>query len=40
MTVLQYGDHGGAVGYLVGQENHGAPYMFIMMNSARFSVGI
>ena len=31
-AVLQYGDHGGAVGYLVGQENRGLEYMFIMMN--------
>ena len=30
----------GAVGYLVGEENHGLEYMFIMMNSARFSVGM
>ena len=39
-AVLQYGDHGGAVGYLVGQENRGLEYMFIMMNSARYAVGI
>jgi acyl-CoA dehydrogenase len=39
-TVLAYGDHGGAVGYLVGEENHGLEYMFIMMNVARLSVGI
>ena len=39
-AVLQYGDHGGAVGYLVGQENRGLEYMFIMMNSARFGVGV
>jgi alkylation response protein AidB-like acyl-CoA dehydrogenase len=38
-AVLQYGDHGGAVGYLVGQENRGLEYMFIMMNAARFAVG-
>ncbi|HRC39515.1 MAG TPA: acyl-CoA dehydrogenase family protein, partial [Rubrivivax sp.] len=31
-AVLQYGDHGGAVAYLVGQENRGLEYMFIMMN--------
>jgi alkylation response protein AidB-like acyl-CoA dehydrogenase len=29
-----------AVGYLVGEENKGLAYMFIMMNSARFSVGL
>ena len=38
-AVLQYGDHGGAIGYLVGQENRGLEYMFIMMNAARFAVG-
>ena len=39
-AVLQYGDHGGAIGYLVGQENRGLEYMFIMMNAARFAVGM
>jgi alkylation response protein AidB-like acyl-CoA dehydrogenase len=39
-AVLAYGDHGGAIGYLVGQENRGLEYMFIMMNQARFSVGM
>ncbi|MEX8517870.1 MAG: acyl-CoA dehydrogenase [Leptothrix sp. (in: b-proteobacteria)] len=39
-AVLQFGDHGGAVGYLVGQENRGLEYMFIMMNAARFAVGV
>jgi hypothetical protein len=39
-AVLQYGDHGGAVGYLVGQENRGLEYMFVMMNAARFAVGV
>ncbi len=39
-AVLQFGDHGGAVGYLVGQENRGLEYMFIMMNAARFAVGM
>jgi acyl-CoA dehydrogenase len=39
-AVLAYGDHGGAIGYLVGEENRGLEYMFIMMNLARFSVGI
>jgi len=38
--VMSYGDHGGAVGYLVGEENRGLEYMFIMMNLARFSVGM
>jgi alkylation response protein AidB-like acyl-CoA dehydrogenase len=39
-AVLQYGDHGGAVGTLVGQENRGLEYMFVMMNAARFGVGV
>jgi alkylation response protein AidB-like acyl-CoA dehydrogenase len=39
-AVLAYGDHGGAIGYLVGEENRGLEYMFIMMNLARFSVGM
>jgi hypothetical protein len=39
-AVLQYGDHGGAVAYLIGQENRGLEYMFIMMNAARFGVGV
>ena len=39
-AVLQYGDHGGAVGYVVGEENRGLEYMFIMMNSARYAVGM
>ena len=29
-----------AVGYLVGKENQGLAYMFIMMNAARFAVGL
>ncbi len=39
-AVLQFGDHGGAIGYLVGQENRGLEYMFIMMNAARYAVGV
>ncbi len=39
-AVLQYGDHGGAVGYVVGEENRGLEYMFIMMNAARYAVGV
>jgi hypothetical protein len=39
-AVLQFGDHGGATGYLVGQENRGLEYMFIMMNAARYAVGM
>ncbi|WP_395668452.1 acyl-CoA dehydrogenase [Rhodoferax sp.] len=49
-AVLQYGDAlagsvadqqgAGAIGYLVGQENRGLEYMFIMMNAARYAVGV
>jgi alkylation response protein AidB-like acyl-CoA dehydrogenase len=39
-AVLAYGDHGGATGYLIGEQNRGLEYMFIMMNQARFSVGM
>ncbi len=39
-AVMQFGDHGGAKAFLVGEENRGLEYMFIMMNAARFGVGI
>ena len=39
-AVLQFGDQGGAIGYVVGEENRGLEYMFIMMNSARYAVGM
>ncbi|MCO5104592.1 MAG: acyl-CoA dehydrogenase [Burkholderiaceae bacterium] len=39
-AVLQFGDNAGAVGYLVGEENRGLEYMFIMMNAARYAVGM
>ena len=39
-AVMAYGDNGGAVGYLVGEENRGMAYMFTMMNNARLSVGV
>ena len=39
-AVLQFGDNGGAIGYLVGEENRGLEYMFIMMNAARYAVGL
>ena len=39
-AVLQFGDHDGAIGTLVGEKNHGLEYMFIMMNAARFGVGM
>jgi len=35
-----YGDNGGAVGHLIGEENRGLNCMFTMMNSARLSVGV
>ena len=38
--VMAYGDKDGAIGYLVGEENRGLEYMFIMMNAARFAVGM
>lgn len=37
---MQFGDEGGAVGYLVGEANQGLKYMFTMMNNARLSVGL
>ncbi|MCK0506170.1 acyl-CoA dehydrogenase [Aromatoleum anaerobium] len=37
---MSYGDAGGAVGYLVGAPNRGLETMFIMMNEARFGVGV
>jgi alkylation response protein AidB-like acyl-CoA dehydrogenase len=39
-AVMVFGDHGGATGYLVGEENRGLEYMFVMMNEARFAVGL
>lgn len=36
---LNFGENGGAVGYLVGEENRGLTYMFHMMNEARIMVG-
>jgi alkylation response protein AidB-like acyl-CoA dehydrogenase len=44
-AVLLYGEGkgevgAGAVGHLVGEENRGLEYMFIMMNAARFQVGV
>src|SRR5689334_20186112 len=38
--VLAYGDNGGAVGYLIGEENRGLECMFTMMNNARLNVGL
>jgi len=46
-AILAFGDQGGealegagAVGYLIGEENRGLEYMFIMMNASRFNVGV
>jgi alkylation response protein AidB-like acyl-CoA dehydrogenase len=39
-AVMKFGEKGGAIGYLVGQENRGLNTMFIMMNAARLAVGI
>jgi len=39
-AVMLYGENGGAVGHLVGEENRGIEYMFTMMNSARLAVGV
>ncbi|NBU16677.1 MAG: acyl-CoA dehydrogenase [Actinobacteria bacterium] len=36
--MLSYGDNGGAVGYLIGEENRGMTYMFTMMNSANMAL--
>ncbi|MBK9625096.1 MAG: acyl-CoA dehydrogenase [Rhodocyclaceae bacterium] len=38
--VMAFGDGEGAIGTLVGKENEGLKYMFIMMNAARFGVGL
>src|SRR5216117_479653 len=37
---MTMGDHGGAVGYLIGEENKGMLCMFTMMNQARLGVGL
>jgi 3-(methylthio)propanoyl-CoA dehydrogenase len=39
-ATLAFGDKGGAIGYLLGEENRGLEAMFIMMNEARFAVGM
>jgi alkylation response protein AidB-like acyl-CoA dehydrogenase len=38
--VLAYGQQGEALGELIGEENRGLEYMFVMMNAARFAVGL
>src|SRR5262249_58791755 len=37
---MVYGDHGGATGFLIGEENRGMACMFTMMNQARLSVAL
>ena len=37
---MSFGDKEGAVGWIVGEANRGLEYMFIMMNEARFGVGV
>jgi alkylation response protein AidB-like acyl-CoA dehydrogenase len=39
-AVMSFGDDGGAIGYLIGEENHGIKNMFTMMNNTRLSVGL
>jgi alkylation response protein AidB-like acyl-CoA dehydrogenase len=39
-AMMAYGDNGGAIGELIGEPNRGLEYMFIMMNAARFAVGL
>jgi alkylation response protein AidB-like acyl-CoA dehydrogenase len=38
--VMSYGDHDGAIGWLIGPENGGMAAMFTMMNNARLNVGL
>jgi alkylation response protein AidB-like acyl-CoA dehydrogenase len=37
---LAYGDKGGAIGTLIGEEQRGIDYMFLMMNGARLNIGL
>ncbi len=37
---MVFGDKGGAVGYLIGEENNGIACMFTMMNRARLAIGL
>jgi acyl-CoA dehydrogenase len=37
---MMFGDEGGAIGWLVGEENRGLACMFTMMNRARLSTGL
>ena len=38
--VMKFGEEGGAVGFLVGEESRGLATMFVMMNAARLAVGM
>jgi alkylation response protein AidB-like acyl-CoA dehydrogenase len=38
--VMKFGENGGAIGFLVGEENRGLATMFVMMNAARLAVGV
>ena len=38
-TLLNFGEQGPCVGYLIGEAHHGLAYMFHMMNEARIGVG-
>ncbi|MBX9684026.1 MAG: acyl-CoA dehydrogenase [Hyphomicrobium sp.] len=38
--VMKFGENDGAIGYLIGEENHGLTTMFVMMNAARLAVGM
>jgi hypothetical protein len=38
--VMKFGEKGGAIGYLIGEENRGLATMFVMMNAARLGVGL
>ncbi|MDK9714723.1 MAG: acyl-CoA dehydrogenase C-terminal domain-containing protein [Sulfuritalea sp.] len=38
--VMAFGEQEGAIGYIVGEENRGLENMFVMMNAARFAVGL
>jgi butyryl-CoA dehydrogenase len=37
---MAFGDQGGAIGWLIGEENRGLACMFTMMNNARLGVGL
>lgn len=39
-AVMSLGDDGGAIGFLIGEENRGLGLMFTMMNNARLAVGL